>query len=108
MSKRAQAELHPNWPLLAGLRFVLALIVAMLHVSFEVADGTFVYYRKFGGSAAVAIFLLVSGYCMAHSYGKEPEGFYRRRFWRIWPVADLARLCICRPACSSAVPHLGK
>jgi len=83
-------KVKPNWPLLAGLRFVLALIVAMTHISLTVADGTFAYYRHWGAGAAVAAFLVVSGFCMAHSYGREPEGFYRRRFWRIWPTYAFA------------------
>jgi peptidoglycan/LPS O-acetylase OafA/YrhL len=31
-------------------------------------------------------FLLISGYSIAHSYNRQSAGFYRRRFWRIYPV----------------------
>jgi len=71
---------------MAGIRFLLALMVAMGHLASALADGTARYYGVCSGDACVAMFLVISGYCMAHSYGQEPAGFYRRRFWRIWPV----------------------
>jgi peptidoglycan/LPS O-acetylase OafA/YrhL len=40
----------------------------------------------FDGKAAVVGFLLVSGYSIAASLDREGDGFYRRRFFRIYPL----------------------
>jgi len=77
---------RPNWPLLAGLRFILALIVAMSHIAFVLNRGSYAFYESLGPIAAVMVFFAISGYSMRHSYAREPEGFYRRRFWRIAPL----------------------
>jgi len=78
--------MKPNWPLLAGLRFVLAVMVCLGHTASTIGDFGASYYDHFSGFASVGVFFLVSGYCMAHSYTGEPAGFFRRRFWRIAPV----------------------
>lgn len=76
-----------KWTILAVLRFFLAWIVMFAHIS------DFVPYRDylirfdiFGSHAAVLGFLLISGYSIAHSISKKPEGFYRRRLVRIYPL----------------------
>jgi peptidoglycan/LPS O-acetylase OafA/YrhL len=46
----------------------------------------------FDGKAAVVGFLLVSGYSIAASFERDAEGFYRRRFLRIYPLYFVAVL----------------
>ncbi len=79
----------PDWTTLAGLRFVLALVVMFYHMSliwqrhhfavFEAAD-------SLNGMAAVVAFLMISGYSIAHSITREPQNFWRRRLRRIYPT----------------------
>jgi len=76
------------------MRWLLASIVMMLHL-----EGTFVppnrvvdFIVSFGGKAAVMGFFLISGYSIAHSYGEKPEGYFRRRFLRIYPLYCVAVL----------------
>lgn len=72
---------HNPWPALAALRFVLAVVVMVSHLSWfapGLPDG--------GALAAVLGFLVVSGYSIAASLEREPAGFYRRRLRRILPV----------------------
>lgn len=76
-----------NWPLLAGLRFVLAMIVVACHMTIIVADNAVVNAAsKFSGLAAVAGFLMISGYSISHSIHREPRGYMSRRIDRIWPA----------------------
>lgn len=76
-----------NWPLLAGLRFLLALIVACDHLPQFIIDGTHDYFRHGAAlAAAVPAFFIISGFSIAASFRKEPQDFLRRRFWRIMPV----------------------
>lgn len=79
------------WHVLSLMRFVLALIVAASHLrSGEAVGGALnVMVRalgSLGGHAAVISFLLISGFSIAHSLRQQPQGFIRRRFWRIYPV----------------------
>ena len=83
-------NVKPNWPLLAGMRIVLALIVVFFHASEVFADGSARAWHAVGPIAAVAVFLVISGLCMAHSFQDRAEGFYRRRFWRIYPTFAVA------------------
>ena len=39
-----------------------------------------------GMLAAAIAFFSISGFSIAHSVTTQPEGFYSRRFWRIWPT----------------------
>ena len=82
-----------RWSLLALARFVLASIVAVGHL-----------YKIVGlawipGFEAVLAFLLISGYSIGGSYGKEPAGFLKRRVLRIYPVyvGALALVCFATP-----------
>jgi peptidoglycan/LPS O-acetylase OafA/YrhL len=76
-----------HWDILAGLRFFLAWIVFSCHVSDFVTHRDFlIRFDYFGGHAAVLVFLLVSGYSIAHSVSKSTKGFYKRRLLRIYPL----------------------
>lgn len=77
-----------RWAILAGLRFFLALTVVGNHLRFVINERSpwwspIARYNAFG---SVIAFLLISGYSIAHSYSRQPAGFYGRRFWRIYPV----------------------
>lgn len=78
---------RPNWALLGGVRFVLALIVVGAHLVFVQPDHVLVkaahWLNQFG---AVGAFLMISGFSMADSYTSRPQGFYGRRIERIYPV----------------------
>lgn len=80
---------QPNWPLLAALRFFLALTVFNVHIAL-VGGNTFL--GKHFGASAVAAFFVISGFSMAHSLSRNPKvgTFYERRFYRIWPMFILA------------------
>lgn len=84
-----------KWSALAGLRFLLALIVAVNHLPEFVAIGTWEFVPKFGAFEAILGFLLVSGYSIGASYAKEPEGFLWRRALRIYPVYVAAIALTC-------------
>jgi len=78
-----------NWEILAGLRFFLAWIVACGHLNHDFLPkdhAFFQFFSLFGGKAAVIGFLLVSGYSISASLHKKTEGFYQRRFLRIYPL----------------------
>lgn len=85
-----------KWSALAGLRFVLAFIVAVNHLPEFVPIGTWEFVPKFGAFEAILGFLLVSGYSIGASYSKEAEGFLWRRALRIYPVyiAAIALTCV--------------
>ena len=78
-----------RWAILAGLRFILAVIVMCHHLS-SMSPTRWVGMLGLGnGFAAVLSFFVISGYSMAHSLSKETGGalaFYERRFWRIYPA----------------------
>ena len=78
-----------SWALLAGTRFVLAMIVMLAHVSIftthsPAALGTLLV--AFDSKSAVVGFLLISGVSIGYSYRQRPEGYYPRRFLRIYPL----------------------
>lgn len=76
-----------QWKILAGLRFFLAWIVLSSHLRFFVPAGDpLLKFGKLGGLSAVLGFLLVSGYSIANSITKNPDGFYQRRVLRIYPL----------------------
>lgn len=76
------------WPLLGGVRFFLALIVAGAHLGFFIQPriGIISFWSDLSGFAAVLGFLAISGFSIAASLSKEPKGFYRRRAIRIVPL----------------------
>lgn len=71
---------------LGALRFFLAMVVALHHVAQATNDGTYPYYHQFGPHTAVMLFLVISGFSIHSSYAREPQGFFKRRFWRVAPV----------------------
>jgi len=78
-----------QWALLALLRFVLALIVLLVHV------GTVIGHNEerilnFGSWTAVMAFFVISGYSIASSVSQRPYDFFHRRFFRIYPCCLLA------------------
>ena len=76
-----------EWQILAGVRFFLAWIVLCLHLGMVVPSDHFLLkFREFGPEAAVLGFLVISGYSIAHSISKRPDGFYKRRFLRVYPL----------------------
>lgn len=78
-----------QWKVLAGLRFFLAWIVVCYHLKDFTPDygkDFLCTFGKLNGLAAVLGFLLISGYSIAHSITRNPEGFYKRRFLRIYPL----------------------
>lgn len=76
-----------QWSLLAGLRFVLALIVAIGHLHlFMPKLGIMTPFADLGSIEPVLGFLLVSGYSIGCSYYKNPDGFFGRRLRRIYPI----------------------
>jgi len=70
---------------LGGLRFFLALIVAVSHLPYRGSAIEIVLFRLCGMSAVIS-FLLLSGYSIAASYEKDRNGFYFRRALRILPL----------------------
>lgn len=69
------------------MRFALALLVACLHLSYILPDGSGAYFSQAEPlRIGVTTFFIISGYSVAASYFRDPAGFLRRRAWRILPV----------------------
>ena len=85
-----------TWAIFAGMRFVLAAIVLVghLHVFIAGTDRLSVI-SDFGPKAAVLGFLLISGVSIGHSYKQSPNGYFPRRFLRIYPLYFFAVLLTC-------------
>src|SRR6266567_5582633 len=75
-----------NWSLLALLRMVLATIIAGGHLVWLEDDSFTSGLASLGGKAAVAGFLVVSGFSIAASLDRNQTDFYFRRFKRIYPM----------------------
>lgn len=76
-----------NWPLLASVRFFLAMVVLSEHLGWHFSATDYVVkLSKFSAFVAVLGFLVISGFSIAASYGANKEGFYFRRWLRIMPV----------------------
>jgi len=80
-----------SWKILGGLRFVLAMIVCLGHLSRFAPDSGLINrgllrFGSFGATAAVFGFLLISGYSIAHSITISPKGYFKRRMLRIYPL----------------------
>ncbi|TDD94673.1 acyltransferase family protein [Flavobacterium cellulosilyticum] len=84
-----------TWALLAITRFLLALVVMISigHLSDFTSEGSiFNYLKDFGGKTAVMVFLMVSGISVGYSYSENKNGFFKRRFLRIYPLYFMAIL----------------
>lgn len=68
-------------PQLQGLRGVAALGVLTTHVAFQTGTASAILTRF---DFFVAVFFALSAFLLARSY--RAEGYYRRRFWRIYPA----------------------
>jgi peptidoglycan/LPS O-acetylase OafA/YrhL len=78
------------WPQLAGLRFFFAMWVLFDHTyNFGPADRAIPVLTK-SGLMAVMCFFVISGFSIHHSIKNKPDGYGRRRFWRIFPLNALA------------------
>ena len=78
-----------NWPLLGGLRFVLALVVAVAHVPLDnnpITGQLRDIAQSLNPGAAVVAFLMLSGFSIAASIDRNPNQFYRRRVERLVPT----------------------
>jgi peptidoglycan/LPS O-acetylase OafA/YrhL len=76
-----------RWDVLAGLRFVLAFIVLISHLHLFYAQFAWINeVFRFSAFTAVLCFLVISGYSISHSVANGTQGFYRRRFLRIYPL----------------------
>jgi peptidoglycan/LPS O-acetylase OafA/YrhL len=82
---------HPGfWPVLACIRFLLSMWVLFDHTyNFGPAERAIPVLTK-SGLMAVMCFFVISGFSIRHSIVAKPEGYFRRRFWRIFPVNALA------------------
>lgn len=78
---------QPNWALLSLIRFFLAIVVFNDHM--RLVEGNPVLGEWFL-KGAVASFFVISGFSMAHSLSRGTEGFYERRFYRVWPLYILS------------------
>jgi peptidoglycan/LPS O-acetylase OafA/YrhL len=83
-----QSESGDQWAVLAGIRFVLALVVMLHHLSPQQLVTDPLHYADFGGLSAVLGFFVISGYSMANSLTLDGDAkrFFERRFWRIYPA----------------------
>lgn len=89
------------WPMLGAVRFFLALVVAAAHVAQRNHFSSSWWVSmidRLDQHAAVMAFFVISGYSIAASYAKEPNGYYRRRILRIWPLYALSILFGCATA----------
>jgi peptidoglycan/LPS O-acetylase OafA/YrhL len=92
-----------RWQLLAGLRFLLAMVVVSTHLTwFAPLNSPPPMLAMLGGTAAVLGFLIVSGYSIGHSLQRRPRGFFQRRLLRIYPLYFCAVLYALVPFRSGA------
>lgn len=86
-----------KWSLLAGLRFLLASIVAIGHIAnFLPGSGSLPRVAAASSFEAVLGFLVISGFSIGSSYGRGSDGFLKRRVARIYPIyASCLLIAIC-------------
>lgn len=80
-----------KWALLGGLRFLLASVVLCTHLGGFMAHGDQLppileWGERYPGLSAVFCFFIVSGYSIAASVDRRPQGFFLRRIVRIYPA----------------------
>lgn len=86
---------NDTWSVLALMRFSLACIVCVNHLSDFTALGIWSFIPIFGAFEAIMGFLLISGYSIASSYEKNQKGFIKRRALRIYPVYLTCLIIAC-------------
>lgn len=77
---------YERWSVLAAMRFFLAAIVAVTHLADFAPLGILTIVMQLGAFEAILGFLLISGYSIGSSYQKKPEGFFKRRVARLYPI----------------------
>ncbi|MEJ1964427.1 MAG: acyltransferase [Gammaproteobacteria bacterium] len=94
-----------KWSLLALARFLLASIVVLGHIDGHgfAPIGWLWPIPHLGLFEAVLGFLLISGYSIGNSYRKQPEGFLKRRAWRVYPVYLGSLVLMCFAAAPQAL-----
>jgi peptidoglycan/LPS O-acetylase OafA/YrhL len=98
----AQTGPDSRWHVLAGLRFLLAMVVVCGHLTWFQKPGETFSLALLGGTSAVLGFLIVSGYSIGHSLDRRPIGFFPRRVLRIYPLYLAAVLFALVPFLSGA------
>ncbi len=76
---------------------MLAMIVVSSHLAWYAPTGWVTGMTGLGSTAAVLGFLVISGYSIGHSLARRPDGFYRRRVLRIYPLFAAAVLYAALP-----------
>ncbi|MEO8455616.1 MAG: acyltransferase [Sphingomicrobium sp.] len=89
--ERTDLPTRDSWKILGGLRFALAMIVCLGHLARFVPDAGLInrgllMFGGLGATSAVFCFLVISGYSIAHSITVSPEGYFKRRMLRIYPL----------------------
>ncbi len=97
-----------KWSILAGVRFILASIVAIGHMADYTTLGYLDCISGLGSFEAILGFLLISGYSISMSYTKQPEGFLVRRIMRLYPIylTAIAATCLSFYLLDVPLPHL--
>lgn len=77
-----------HWSILGLVRFFLAWVVVCAHLGYVgVRDHWWIAeIYAFGSAEAVIAFFVLSGYSIAHSISRSPQGYLMRRIIRIYPV----------------------
>lgn len=90
--KPVPAMTPSSWASLAFIRFVLSAIVATAHLSWFVPSLSppLNLLGALNGKAAVIGFFLISGFSVGHSYLTRRNGYFERRFLRIYPLYSMA------------------
>jgi peptidoglycan/LPS O-acetylase OafA/YrhL len=86
MSLSARPEDQNIWPVLSGLRFLFATWVLFAHTYNFGLHSRAMPALSQSGLVAVVCFFAISGFSIHHSIKTRPSGYYRRRFWRIFPI----------------------
>jgi peptidoglycan/LPS O-acetylase OafA/YrhL len=87
-----------KWAWLGAVRFLLAAVVVTTHLDIcSDPESAAARLSHLTGFTAVLCFFLISGYSISHSIRQRPDGFYRRRFLRIYPIYFAALLLALVP-----------
>lgn len=88
-----------NWQIFLGWRFVLVFLIAcaLLRQFLPDLNDPLYHLRAFTSVGNAIALLILSGYATANSIAKNTEGFYKRRFIRIYPLYLCAILVALLP-----------